>query len=226
MLIDFHTHHIQDYEFKNIQILSLRKDDPIPNSFFTTGIHPWDITETLDVENQLNKQRQKFREKNCLGFGECGLDRSIETDFSLQEHFFKKQLQLASELKSPFIVIHSVKANEEVYKEVNNCGYQGFIVFHDYNGSPEQTQKFLQSDQYYFSYGKKLFQKHTKAFKSLDFIPLERLFFETDDSELSIDECYKEYVNVFINIDLDTLVYTINSNFKRLINEKKNITAV
>jgi len=135
------------------------------NAFYSIGLHPWYLIEnTADAE--LTELREAIVKSNVLAIGECGLDRVCETDFELQKHYFIKQIELSNEARKP-LIIHCVRAFDEVLylaAQILNAGYL-------------------------LSFGQKLMFESTAAvFKS---IPIDRIFLETDDGCVTIEEVYR-----------------------------------
>src|ERR1035437_3366952 len=108
-LINLHTHRISNEG--NIQILNIfaqEMPDAEPDFLFSAGLHPWHISK-VNPEECFESIGQAANQKNMLAVGECGLDRSIPTDFALKEHCFIEQIQIANRSNKP-LIIHCVQA--------------------------------------------------------------------------------------------------------------------
>ena len=90
------------------------------------------------------------------------------------------------------------------------------IIFHGYNKN-EVLAKQLIEKGYYLSFGKSLFKNQN--LKSIQSIPLEKLFLETDDDNRSIKEVY-ELAAKQLNISLETLILQIEKNFNSVFIHK------
>ncbi len=217
MILNFHTHSPEKEDgIMNFYNADLRKGsgELLMGDFRCGGIHPWwiDYFDPLDKD----KIAQILLNENILCIGEIGLDRSFrEIDFSRQVDFFEFQLEVAIRREDKFIIIHCVRAYQEILNSVKKVGYKGKLVFHDYNGNDEMTQKLVDLG-HYFSYGNMLFKKESKAMSSLKYIPLKRLFIETDDQfEFSIQDAYSE-ASSFLEVETLSLIEQCMKNFVML----------
>ncbi|ATH08456.1 hypothetical protein BIY24_10995 [Halobacteriovorax marinus] len=216
MYINIHTHILskdpRHIEFYNVDI---RKGDAefSKGHFRCAGIHPWWIQSFSGYNLEKLEALLQGREYQCVG--EIGLDRAFkEVDFETQCNFFRFQLDFAKKRKDPYVIIHCVRAYNDILKLVNEVGYEGVLIFHDYNGNEQITRELI-GRGYYFSYGSKLFNEQTKGFKSFTLIPLSKLFFETDDSSLKIEEVYLR-ASKLRGKTLDEIKSRIKENFEEL----------
>jgi TatD DNase family protein len=216
-LINLHTHRTN--ETGDIQILNVFAQDLLPeapNYLFSTGLHPWHIEKVNPGEcfQAINRAAQQ---KNMLAVGECGLDRSIEVNFAKQSWCFEQQVQIANNHCKP-LIIHCVRAYSDImkHKKENKSGLPWII--HGYNGNMETTLSLIKHD-FYFSVGELLLKDVAKhvTFRS---IPINRLFLETDESELSIAEIYTLAAQI-LKIDQKELSQIIVSNFKTVFGEDR-----
>lgn len=220
MILNFHTHHLVNddniVEVYNVDLKNSLKDPEEFNlgNYRCAGIHPWWIESFSDFSESEIKKILSHSGILCLG--EIGLDRSFsDIDFSVQERFFMMQLEVAIARKDSFVVIHCVKAYQEILNCVKKTNFKGSLVFHDYNG-PEEITKTLVSRGDYFSYGGMLFRDNSKGLKSLKHIPIERLFFETDDTvERSILDVYEKGAEI-LELSIENLITQCFQNFKRI----------
>lgn len=204
--IDIHTHQKTDDK----EVLSIRNsypssycgDEKDNQDFFSVGIHPWYINKETSVEIQL--LRKIAPEKQILAIGETGLDKLTETDFSIQENVFLQQIQLAVAVKKP-LIIHCVKAWNEVIKILKDTNPAIPVIFHGFRGKPQLADDLIKAG-YYLSFGE-LFNG-----ESLKRVPVDRIFIETDDKKLSVKDVYRK-VAVEKNISIETLQQLIRSNF-------------
>jgi TatD DNase family protein len=214
-LINLHTHRTN--ETGDIQILNVFAQDLLPeapNYLFSTGLHPWHIEKVNPGEcfQAINRAAQQ---KNMLAVGECGLDRSIDVDFAKQRWCFEQQVQIAKNHCKP-LIIHCVRAYYDIlkHKKENKSGLPWII--HGYNGNMETTLSLIRHD-FYFSVGERLLKDEAKhdIFRS---IPIERLFLETDDGDISIAEIYSLATQV-LKLDENELAQIVASNFKTTFGE-------
>jgi TatD DNase family protein len=216
--IDFHTHHLK--EENNIRIRNVFAQDLIsfsPEYLFSAGLHPWHI-DVVNLDDCFRSIEQSTLMKNMLAVGECGLDRSITTDFALQEKCFRIQIEIA-EIHSKPLIIHCVRAYSDLIKIKNETKSKVPWIIHGFQGNQQITQSLI-GHGFYFSVGEKLLKTNSKheVFKS---IPLNRLFLETDDHEISIDRLYKLAADILL-IDQEKLSQAIFNNFETLF-ESSNL---
>jgi len=209
-LINLHTHRTN--ESGNIQILNIFAQDLLPEApdyLFSAGLHPWHIGK-VNPEECFQAIDSAAEQKNMLAVGECGLDRLIDVDFVLQEWCFKQQIAIAENHHKP-LIIHCVRAYSDLLKQKkeNKSGLPWII--HGYNGNLETLLSMIKHE-FYFSVGEHLLKDEAKhdIFRS---IPIERLFLETDDSEISIAKIYSLATQI-LKIDEKELSQIIASNFK------------
>jgi len=191
MYLDAHTHVLsKSSEIKSIISLDPRNEQfsDLDHHFFTLGLHPWYIAE-VSLDKVFAKIASLRSHPNFLGLGECGLDRHRSDDFELQIKIFKQQLDYAQKNGINLVVIHCVRAFADLLEVLKESKYRGQLFFHDYNGNVETTQS-LMAYASYFSFGYKLKNATTKAFKSFQFLPMDRIFLETDDYGITIEEVY------------------------------------
>jgi TatD DNase family protein len=156
------------------------------NAFYSIGLHPWYIKVSY-ASQELELLKFSATKPNVLAIGECGLDRVCDTDFELQKHCFIKQIELANEVEKP-LIIHCVRAFDEVIHLLKQHHVSVPVIFHGFNKNEKVASQVLDAG-YLLSFGQKLMFESTAAvFKST---PLDRLFLETDDGCLAIEEVYK-----------------------------------
>lgn len=156
-----------------------------PNSFYSIGLHPWYIKES-DGSRDFKMLKLAATNSNVLAIGECGLDRVCDTDFELQKQYFIKQIELANEIQKPMI-IHCVRAFEEVLHLLKQHHVSVSVIFHGFNKNTQLASRLVKAG-HYLSFGKQL--KNESIQDVLRSVPINRVFLETDDSNLSIDEVY------------------------------------
>lgn len=189
----------------------LNSFNQLPTSgFYSIGMHPWYI-KAEEAENQFTELAQVATQNNVLAIGECGLDKVCKTDFELQQKYFIKQIQLANTLNKP-LIIHCVKAYNEVTNLLQQQNLQVPVIFHGFNKN-EVLAKELVNNGYYLSFGKHLLNPSvSNTFKN---ISIEKIFLETDDSDISIEELYR-IAALQKNIEVETLINQITNNASRV----------
>lgn len=188
--IDIHTHR-SSLENGVISIFNLfinesEKLNKLESSV-SVSFHPWfideqSIPEIIDVI-------PTFLNNNCLAIGECGLDNVKNQNFAIQLEVFEKLIQISEEVKKPMI-IHCVKAFNEMIKLRTDNHCKQSWVFHRFSGSKQIAEQLIQQNCY-LSFGEHLISNIKLQRLFID-IPMNSIFFETDDSDISISKIYQK----------------------------------
>lgn len=208
--IDIHTHQFKSGHF--IQVINtFAQDLPFPDDekLFSAGIHPWHLG-LVDADKCLHSIELAMSQKNLFAVGECGLDRTIDTDFSLQEHYFRKQVKIAEKYSKP-LIIHCVRAFPELIRLKKDSKSPVPWIIHGFHGNQQSALQLVRHN-FYFSAGEALLTDQLKK-DILKLIPADRLFLETDDRETSISEIYL-HASQILKIGTDELSEAILKNFK------------
>jgi len=210
--VNIHTHTAG--KNTNICINNLNFDSKLTisqseNHFFSFGLHPWDV-ENANLEHFFLSLEQQIQKKSIVAVGEIGLDKAVVCDFSLQSNVFLEQLKLAQKFNFP-VIIHCVKAYLEILEILKKQKVTIPIIFHQFMGNYEIYRQLIKFNSY-FSFGKNLFLEKAKFFQYFDKIELSRVFFETDDSEISIESVY-EQASKLLNLDIEILKAQAYQNF-------------
>ncbi|MCO4793247.1 MAG: TatD family hydrolase [Bacteriovoracaceae bacterium] len=180
---DFHTH--QENKENSIYNLTINENDntsPPDSSPFSIGLHPWfQLNDTI-----FNKVKMISKLKNCVAVGETGLDKVRDENFELQVIYLKKHFELAEEIEKP-VILHCVKAYNDILKIALDMKLTVPVIFHDYNGGEEITIRLIKESNFYFSLGRLFMSKSSKVRQSVSHIPINRVCFETDDKKIDLD---------------------------------------
>jgi len=218
--IDLHTHKSEEPEIIWVQnIFAQNLNDKIPDLFFSAGLHPWHLDQ-VDTEACFRKIEQFIINKNMLAIGECGLDRAIQTDFSLQEECFLRQVEIAEEAGKP-LIIHCVRAYSDLIRLKKELKSNIPWIIHGFNANKETTQNLIKLG-FYFSVGERL-SKNNSAKAILEMIPIDQLFFETDNQDISIQKIYF-FAAQLLRMTVEELSVVILNNFKKLFGDDKLVT--
>lgn len=145
--------------------------------YAAVGVHP---EECNDIpENWLDEVRRLAQHKKVCAIGEIGLDYHYEGyDKERQEMVFRRQLELAKELKKP-VSVHVRDASEDSLRILSDYG-QIDGVMHCFAGSAETAEQVLKLGMHISFTGVLTFKNAKKALKALERVPLDRLLTETD----------------------------------------------
>ena len=183
--VDIHTHHrpllpelaIWNCDFSDLSTLT-------PHDYISLGLHPWHL-QADSMTSQISQLEQAVLHcPNLVAIGETGLDKLCSTDWQLQATAFKAQIALATKYSLPLLV-HCVKAHQEVMALKRESKSNIPWVIHGFRGKKELAQQYVHAG-FYLSFG---FKYQPEA---LLYTPHERLFLETDDCENPILELYVE----------------------------------
>ena len=150
-----------------------------PHVYAAIGIHPNEVGE-LD-EEKFQTVREYAMKPKVVAIGEIGLDYYwMEPKAEIQKEWFKRQLDLARELKLP-VVIHSrdaAKDTLDILKE-KNAGEIGGII-HCFSYSMDMAREFMDLGFYLGIGGVVTFKNSKKLKEVVQKMPLERMVIETD----------------------------------------------
>jgi TatD DNase family protein len=217
LFVDLHTHKIKSdaaVQIRNIFAQDLT--EKAPDDLFSAGIHPWHLGN-VNIQASLDALNKSCGLNNLLAVGECGLDKAIATDFALQKNVFLQQIELAGKHGKP-LIIHSVRSFNELIQMKKDSQYPIPWILHGYLENSETTRQ-LSGQGFYFSVGETLLH-NPKLQQTLHEIPQERLFFETDDRDISIQKIYF-FAAQILKLDIEWLARSIASNFINLFGDDK-----
>ena len=212
MQFNLHTHKVSEKNIYNLRI-GIDVDIKDPPYYFSAGIHPWDI-EAIDIPMSLQKLSHYLKQKNCISLGEIGLDKVCGTNLDYQKEVLRAQLHQAHYSNTKVLIIHSVKSYQEIIKEKLNCPYEFIWILHAFNGSSQLIKQLLKHG-FYFSLGSSLLNSKMKISTSISSIPLDRLFLETDESNIGIDVIYKKTATL-LELDLTQIETQIENNIRNI----------
>ncbi len=218
MLLNLHTHHSEKQadeqiifnliipeSFEELEVF----DENLSNNWLSVGIHPWYISEK-NQKLQLEKLRQLTDNQAVKVIGECGLDRLKGSPLSLQEEIFIKQIRIAEDVNKP-IIVHCVRCFNELISIKKIIRPKVPMIVHGFNNNP-QIAKTLLEKGFYLSLGAAILQENSNATQILKQMPIEKLFLETDDSNISIQEIYQK-ASFLLNTSQNTLEDAIFANY-------------
>ncbi|WP_395093159.1 TatD family hydrolase [Vaginella massiliensis] len=213
MYIDLHTHHPQN-NANGISIVNVFPQQESLGNYFSAGIHPWKITPAWN--NELEFLDQKLQQSACLALGECGLDKAIETDLTWQTEVFKTQLDLNKTYQKP-VIIHSVRAHQEILNIQREMKYHLPFFFHGYTKNEVLLEQILKQKNH-VSFGIHLLKKQNlqTIFANLS---EDELFLETDDAQIAIDEIYQTAADIR-KISVERLQEIIQRNVENVLKIK------
>lgn len=212
-LYDIHTHQIlledndDPYHSCILDVYPLEFEvakDTYQRHGFSCGIHPW---YAEDSEPQLKFLAEIAPHPRIIAIGETGLDKIKGPSFDIQIPVFKRHIQLSEQLKKP-LIIHAVKAWEELYHIHKDSKHTQPWIIHGFRANPQVTQQMANAG-FMFSLGNRF------NVESLEFIPKESLFCETDEDEMDIRDVYQQIADA-LNRDIEDFAAQIAENVHRV----------
>lgn len=186
--IDIHTHQLPQVPGEAIVNCYPETFVPQEGGWYSVGVHPWRIAETIADMKYLSFGHPEallslLSHPQVVAIGEAGLDRLIDTPMQLQGGVFKHQAELSMRLDKP-LIIHSVKALDEVLMLKRKLNPSNPWIIHGFRGKAALAEEFLRHG-FYLSFGEKY------QADALRVVPLDRLFIETDESPVPVAELYE-----------------------------------
>ena len=213
LYVNIHGHrqanNIQEWVMMNLMASEYPPDD-IENGYYSVGFHPYNVGK-VEEEETLNKVRLATENLNVFAIGEIGLDKSIEAPLETQMRIFEKQVDIAEFSDMP-IILHVVKAFNEMIEFMNSHKPSVPMIIHGYNGSREMAEELVKAG-FLISFGEAIAGEHSKIVEALIAVPVEKLFLETDEGSIDIREIYHTVAEVK-GISLDHLRIQIVENAK------------
>lgn len=212
-LFDIHTHRAEPSLTEGYDVISVLNTYPSDfeelekagtNNYFSCGIHPW---YSENWEQQYSLLEKIVKNEKVVAIGETGLDKLKGADMEIQIQVFRKHIELAGQYRKP-LIIHCVKAWDELialYKEYRAS--TPCWILHGYRGNVQQTAS-LSALGFYFSIGEKYNEDAVRT------IPRESLFCETDMSDISVYNIYKN-IALTLQMDINELVKMISININQ-----------
>jgi TatD DNase family protein len=194
--------------------LETQNSKPKARNLKSVGLHPWFLTKD-NFESDFKKISQHIENQEIIALGECGLDRLKGEDLVFQTQAFEAQIRLAETVQKP-VIIHCVKAYNEVISLKKKLKPTIPLIVHGFNQN-EIILKDLVKNGFYISLGVAVLRADSNAARYISQIPLNHLFFETDDKEVSITEIYGKSAKL-LGMDLERLKSLVFQNFKVCFN--------
>lgn len=174
MLFNVHTHHPAQ-----------KGENVILQDVNSVGVHPWHADKVdEEVINRLVDNLQSDVNHSIKAIGECGLDKLCTVSMQKQMEVFRVHVELSEKFRLP-LIIHCVKALEELLQVRRELSPTLPWIWHGFRGKPQQLQQLINSG-FYISFG---FKYNSD---SLIACPIERMFLETDDDPRPIHLLYEQ----------------------------------
>lgn len=208
MLLDIHSHSIAHNNVVTVRSFTESFETIPGNIIFSAGLHPWFIHSDTALQ-QLSELENLLYNEKMAAIGECGLDKACTTDFDLQKEMFKAQIKFAKSFQKP-LIIHCVRAFDEVIHLLEQEAFKLPILFHGFNKSIELAKR-LVSKNYFLSFGRDLLKPRIAAV--FQAVSADKFLLETDNADISIEEIFNAAAGLR-NLTLSELEKQVFENAK------------
>lgn len=205
-ILNIHSHYTEPgennaiYSFHYTEYSELYK-----NLYCSIGIHPWYLNKPINW----NCYKELIQLPNVVALGESGIDTIAKTDVNVQVDVFRKQAELSEWVKKP-LIIHMVRSTDQIIKIKKEINPKQPWIIHGFRGKPELASLYLDHG-FMLSIGTKFNPNTVKT------IPLDKLYFETDEDNISIREVISKVAKT-IDIDEEILIKNTINNCNRILN--------
>jgi len=185
VLVHAAANHIRRIVTIGIDLASSREAIAIAQRFHqvsaTIGVHPHDVDRMENSDYRELEQLYCDYGQQIVGFGEIGLDYVKQySDPAKQREHFKRQLDLAHDLKLP-VIVHCRDANDdtiELLQAAKPLDYGG--IMHCFSGDTTFADKVLDLGMLISIPGVVTFKNATALHQVVKKIPLASMVLETD----------------------------------------------
>jgi len=201
--------------------------DENPSVYGAIGIHPHNSSDLN--EDIISKIKNTLTHKKIIAYGEIGLDffkNYAQKDIQIDA--FRKQLELAGQLKLP-VIIHSRNAKDETLQIIRETRpHDAGGVIHCFSYDIDAARKMLDAGFYISIAGTITYNNTQKLAEVVKFIPADCMLAETDAPFLTPHPFrgkrnkphYVKYAVERIakirNKDVEDVALCLKDNFKRL----------
>jgi TatD DNase family protein len=156
---------------------SIALAEKYPYIYAAVGVHPHDVLNM--AEKDIDTLRELAEHPKVVAIGEIGLDYHYDGDYKEEQHrWFKRQLELADEVKLP-IIVHSREASQDSFDIISASRVRSGVI-HAYSGGVEMAREYIKMGFYIGVGGVVTFKNAKKLVEVVKNIPLESILLETD----------------------------------------------
>ncbi|SHK51474.1 TatD family hydrolase [Tepidibacter formicigenes] len=152
--------------------------------YAAVGVHPHDVKDIN--EDTISVLKGLAQNEKVLAIGEIGLDYYYDNSpRDIQKKWFKRQIELANELKLP-IIVHDRDAHQDTFDIIKNTKSKDIgCVLHCYSGNVHLAREYIKMGCLISIAGPVTFKNNKKTQEVVREIPLEYLLIETDSPYLT-----------------------------------------
>ena len=216
MLKDIHTHRFTDSAPEEVLLSCpvLKKEIPAEAVYLSAEIHPWHLTAE-NLSCQIERMENMLSDSRVLALGEVGLDKLTECPYPIQIKAFEEIVSISEAYGKP-LIIHCVKSVDELIAIRKKMRPALPWIMHGFRGKPQQADILLRQG-FYLSFGE---HYNSQVMKET---PIERLFLETDESNVPIDELYNRAAAIR-HISAEELKLAVLHNVNNVFGVKKPLS--
>jgi TatD DNase family protein len=183
---------------------------------FSLGIHPWFLNET-NISSLLSLVKEMAAGDTLIAIGEAGFDKLKGPSPEIQRKAFEEQAKIAEDVRKP-LFIHCVRAWDELLLSHKTVKPHMPWIIHGFRGKKELARQLISRNMYLsFWFDFVIRPESSELIRSL---PPEKIFLETDGSDVSIKEIYRK-VAEDMGINVTDLITVIHKNFKVVFNNNE-----
>ncbi len=212
--LDIHTHRLPLQAGSAVVNCNPNTFVPGSEGYFSVGIHPWQLDSSPELAVQCEEKGFQFpdlivcvRASEVLAVGEAGLDRFTKCPMKWQMKLFDYQARIAEEVDKP-LLIHLVRAVDELLEVKRELRPTKPWIIHGFRGNMALAETLLRHG-FYLSFGERYQAEVVRQ------IPIDRLFLETDESEVPIEQLY-ERVARLRSLSVEEFKRAVQENICRL----------
>ncbi len=196
-------------------------EDRVPDNrsgiAYTYGIHPWHVTSESS-RHQLEKVGKFAHSDNVIALGEAGFDRLRGPDQDLQREVFTDQVKISSDAGKP-LFIHCVKAWDELLEVHKMMNPARPWIIHGFRGKRELALQLISKGMYISFWFDFIIRPESEGL--VKSVPAERIFLETDGSDVPIVSIYEKVAHD-LGITNAGLKEQIHNNYSGLFGRSHN----
>ncbi len=196
------------FSIDNIMVHEGREPSRNKGIAYSVGAHPWFLNDN-NFERLLFKVRDYSSHLNVVAIGETGFDRIKGPLPELQMKAFEMHAEIAENCAKP-LVIHCVKAWEEVIQAKKRINPGVPWIIHGFKGKKDLAIQLTEKGFFLSAWVEWAIRPVSS--ETLNAMPIERLFLETDGFDIDIEPVYK-VVASYLKISVEKLKETIYQNY-------------
>ncbi len=213
--IDIHTHEAKPtvgiFAVDVLMVHENRNPSDTPGIAYCAGIHPWFLDES-NRQLLIQKVAELTQHPVVIAVGEAGFDKIKGPVLEIQRMVFEEQIAISEGSRMP-VIIHCVKAWDELLMEHKKLNPRMPWLVHGFRGNKDLAMQLIKKGMYMsFWFDFILRPESSELIRS---IPSDRIFLETDGSDVDIRDIYNK-VSADLGITVEELKNIIYSNYRNL----------